>query len=79
MRFIVQIDYREPGYEARQGGGARPYRWRYRIDAPTESVAMELALVQFRWIETLSSVGWIREIVALTVERALPDPGRSVA
>lgn len=65
--FIVELQYREPGYEARTGPRAQPFRFRYRISANSEAQARWLALEEFRRITELSSVGWIRDVVGVDV------------
>lgn len=67
MTLVVDISYREPSYESRNGARPNPYRWRYVVDAETVDRATRLAIVEFRRIETMSSVGWCREIVAIKV------------
>ena len=65
--YIVDVRYREPGYEARTGGAREPYRFRYRVDAGCGEAAAELALKEFNYIASISGVGWVREIVGLEV------------
>lgn len=65
--FIVEVQYREPGYEARTGARDEPFRFRYRITACNETQARWFALDEFRRISALSSVGWIRDIVGVDV------------
>ena len=71
--FIVEIRYREPSYEAREGERDEPFRFRYRIYAGTADAATSLALDEFRRITKLSSVGWIRDVVSVDVIPVLPD------
>jgi hypothetical protein len=66
-QFIVEIHYREPGYEARHGARDEPFRFRYRIDAGNAESARWLALDEFRRIAELSSVGWVRDVVGVDV------------
>lgn len=61
--FVVEVRYREPGYEARHGERAEPYRFRYRIDAHDPAAATAIALREFHDITARSSVGWARVIV----------------
>lgn len=69
--FVVELQYREPGYEARTGQRSQPFRFRYRISASSEAQARWLALEEFRRITELSSVGWIREVVRVDVIRVI--------
>ena len=66
-QFIVEIHYREPGYEARHGARDEPFRFRYRIHAGSADSARWLALDEFRRITELSSVGWIRDVIGVDV------------
>jgi hypothetical protein len=68
--FVVDIEYREPGYELRHGVRDRPYHWRYRLVSTCERYAAEVAIAEFRTIEALSSVSWTREIVDVSVMMA---------
>jgi hypothetical protein len=68
--YLVTIEYREPTYELRAGAKPRPYGWTYEIVAADESAARESALEEFRWVTRASSVGWIREVVGVTVRQA---------
>lgn len=65
--FLVEIQYREPTYEARHGRRASPYRFRYRIEARTAADARELALIEFARVSAMSSVGWPRDIVGVEI------------
>lgn len=67
--FIVELDYREPGYEARYGAREEPYRFRYRIYATTEEAAIRRAAAEFRRITAMSGVGWARDVVAVRCRR----------
>lgn len=66
-QFIVEIQYREPGYELRHGARDEPFRFRYRINASGEDSAKWYALEEFRRISAMSSVGWIRDVVGVDV------------
>lgn len=66
-QFVVEVRYREPGYEARHGARAAPYRFRYRIEATSEEAAVCQALQEFRHIAEISSVGWARDVVGCDV------------
>jgi len=68
--FIVEIQYREPSYEARHGRRATPYRFRYRIEATSSAEAREHAVIEFARVSAMSSVGWTREIVGMSICRA---------
>ena len=70
--FLVEIRYREPTFETRHGVRTEPYRWRYRIEAASEKVAVRLAVDEFRRMEAISAVGWRRDIVAIETALALP-------
>lgn len=66
-RFLVEIRYREPTYEAQHGERAEPYRFRYRVSALSPDHARRLALTEFRLTAALSSSGWIRDVVSVDV------------
>jgi hypothetical protein len=68
--FRVTIHYREPTYELHAGPKADPYWWTFRIMARTAAEALKRAISTFREMESLSSVGWTREIVRTIVESA---------
>jgi hypothetical protein len=68
--YVVEIQYREPTYEARHGRRANPYRFRYRIEAASSADARELALVEFARVTAMSSVGWPRDIVGVAIAPA---------
>lgn len=76
--FIVELDYREPGYEARHGAREEPYRFRYRIYATTEEAAIRRAATEFRRIAAMSGSGWAREVVGVRCRRALERKARRV-
>ncbi|MHB8876279.1 MAG: hypothetical protein ACYC8T_21515 [Myxococcaceae bacterium] len=65
--YVVEIRYREPTYEVRAGHKDEPYSWRYRISAGNEDEARARALGQFAALADLSSVGWVREVIGVTV------------
>jgi len=65
--FLVDVQYREPEYERRNGPREEPYRWRYVIDALAPAHAVELAIAEFRRIAAISSVSWQRDIVSIAV------------
>lgn len=65
--FLVEIHYREPGYELRHGARREPYRFRYRVEATTEAAAVAHALAELERISAISAVGWIREVVGVEV------------
>ena len=67
--FLVEVQYREPTYELHAGAKTAPYSWRYRISAGDEDEARRGALGQFYALAALSSVGWVREVVGVTVQR----------
>ena len=72
-RFIVEVRYREPSYETRHGARDAPYRFRYRVEAPSEHAAIAYVVAEFERMSSLSSVGWTRLIVEIVVE-PLTDP-----
>lgn len=67
-RFIVEVRYREPSYETHHGARPEPYRFRYRLDAPSEQAAVAMAVADFERMNAQSSVGWTRLIVQIVVE-----------
>ena len=70
--YRVTVSYREPDYEARVGPRLNPYRWTYTIVADGEEQARLSALLEFRQMTMLSSVGWHRVVVGVDVAPALP-------
>jgi hypothetical protein len=76
--YQVTIRYREPSYEHSAGRKAEPYRWTFEIDSADHDGARRSAVSQFREMERLSSVGWIREIEQVDVRiRDRPERPRS--
>ncbi len=73
--FVVEIQYREPGYELRFGARAQPYRFRYRLEAASAELAAGLAMSEFRQITEISRVGWIRDVVQVLVIPVVDDGG----
>lgn len=67
MTFLIELRYREPSYEARDGARDEPYRFRYRIEASSEEVAVWQAMQEFRRISAMSGVGWARDVVGCDV------------
>ncbi len=67
----MRIDYREPTYEARVGPKDRAYSWTYEVVARTEQEAAEAALRKFFHTTHQSSVGWVREVVDVSVMPAV--------
>lgn len=65
--FRVRIDYREPTYEARVGPKDCAYTWTYEVVAGNEQEAAEAALRKFFHTTRQSSVGWVREVVDVSV------------
>jgi hypothetical protein len=65
--LVVEILYRETSYETWHGPKDMPYRWRFRVHASTNRLAIDAAVAEFRRIETLSSVGWSRDIMDVRV------------
>lgn len=68
-KYVVQVTYREPTY-AEASGTERDYTWSWRIEAGSEDDARQEALAEFRKMQALSSVGWIREVVRTRVTEA---------
>lgn len=66
-RFLVDIEYREPEYEMRQGRRSKPFRWRYSVDASCADHATAIAVSEFKYIASISSVSWTRDIVSVSV------------
>lgn len=73
MTFLVELRYREPSYEARNGAREEPYRFRYRIQASSGEVAVSQALQEFRRITAMSGVGWARDVVGCEVIPVVGD------
>lgn len=67
MTYRVRILYREPSYERRAGAKREPYRWTYEVPASSQDQAVDCAVAEFHRMARLSSVGWVREIVAIEV------------
>lgn len=65
--FVVELRYREPGYEARHGAREAPYRFRYRVEAASAELALRQALADFRHIASISGVSWSRDVVGYDV------------
>ena len=66
-RYEVTIRYREPSYERKVGPKAEPYRWTFEIVSDDDATARDRAVGQFREMERLSSVGWVRVIERVDV------------
>lgn len=62
--FLVKVEYREPTY--RQDGHV--YGFTFRCQASSFVDATQQALRRFDEMATLSSVGWVREVLAVHVE-----------
>ena len=62
--YKVLINYREPTYQ--RDRPPTPFRWTFIVTATSASHACDEAVAEFRRIERLSSVGWVREIVGVT-------------
>lgn len=76
-RFVVEVRYREPTYEVHHGARREPYRFRYRLEAPSEQAAVAFVIAEFERMNALSSVGWTRLIVAIVVEPVIEPQGAS--
>ena len=70
--FLVTVEYQEPTY--RQDGHC--YAFTFRVDATSPASAVDVALAEFRTMAVLSSVGWVREVVAVHVKPVQPLDGR---
>ncbi len=68
-RFVVTVSYREPTWEARFGARAHPCGGAFEVEAPDALTALATALVEFRQLEVTSFTGWIRDIVAASVQQ----------
>ncbi len=68
--YVVRVFYREPTYELQAGPRPEPFCWAYRIHAENEEGAIQQALEEFRRMERLSSVGWVRIITGTEVQEA---------
>lgn len=68
--FLVKVDYREPTY--RQDGHV--YGFTFRCQASSFADATQQALRRFEEMATLSSVGWVREVIAVHVEALACSP-----
>ncbi len=73
-KFIVELRYRELSYETHNGARAEPYRFRYRLEAPSEQAAVAFAIAEFEHMNALSSVGWTRLTVEIVVEPVTEPP-----
>ena len=71
--FHVVVRYREPSYEAYAGAKEQPYRWTFAANTSDAREATALAVDEFRRMERLSSVGWVREIVDVEVSSVPQD------
>ncbi len=68
--FLVRIEYREPTYELAVGRKPKAYSWTYRVHGRSREDAERLALAEFQQMARLSDVGWVREIVGISTNRA---------
>lgn len=68
--YRVTIAYEEPTYRS----DGRVYEFSWRFAAASAAEARARALQEFDALWLLSSVGWVREIVRVTVEPV--GPGR---
>jgi hypothetical protein len=75
-RYVVSIDFREPTFERHTGSGPRTRRGTFVIFASTEDAAAQGAVYEFRHIESLSGVGWSRDIESISVFPKLIQGGR---
>jgi hypothetical protein len=66
--YVVIIHYREPTFDLRQPGGAHRMRvFVHDLPAKDASGARWGAMAEFQRAALLSSVGWVREAVAVQV------------
>ena len=66
--FVVIIHYREPTFDLRQPGGVPRMRlFVHDLTATDASEARWGAVAEFQRAALLSSVGWVREAVAIQV------------
>jgi 1,2-phenylacetyl-CoA epoxidase PaaB subunit len=66
--YRVRVYYREPTYEERAGSKDKPYRGAFTVEAQDEREAREKALEEFKRVERLSGVGWVRDVTKVDVE-----------
>jgi hypothetical protein len=80
-RFTVKVYYREPTYELRVGPKADPYSMQYEIPAHDQDEAIRRATAALNESLPESSVGWIRDVVGVTVDgvaAAIPIPRATI-
>ncbi len=65
--YRVVVHDREPTYEAATGGEREPFNFTWRVRAYGAELARKWAEREFWMMQSLSSVGWIREIVKFEV------------
>lgn len=66
--YVVIIHYREPSFDLRQPGGVPRVRiFVHDLAAADASGARWGAVAEFQRLALLSSVGWVREPVAIQV------------
>lgn len=58
--YLVAIEYQDPRRQA-------PKTWQHEVWARSCASAMKLAMQEFRLIESLSSAGWLREILDVEI------------
>jgi hypothetical protein len=66
--FTVKIYYREPTYELRVGAKADPYSMQYEIRSHDQDEAILYAIAALNRSLPDSSVGWIRDVVGVSVD-----------
>lgn len=72
--YLVRVTYREPNFEEVEPQARSPFTWTWRISAPGEDEARVKAIREFDRMQMLSSVGWIREVVDISVTPAPRSP-----
>ncbi|MFH2005896.1 MAG: hypothetical protein ABI333_04825 [bacterium] len=73
-QFSVTIFYREPSYARTTGSDEKLYRGSFEVQARDQEDAVGQALAQYKKIERLSGVGWVRRVVRVDC-RLVDAPG----
>jgi hypothetical protein len=73
--FSVTVYYREPSYALNTESDEKLYRGTFEVQARDPVDAVRQSLAQFKEIERLSGVGWVRCVVR--VDCRLVDAPRS--
>lgn len=72
--FTVKIIFTEPTYAEAQGAVEKVYDWSYEVFAKSAGEAERTAMAEFRRVEQLSSVGWVRQVRRVEVTSRDPRP-----